>query len=62
MHTALALLSATGTILLIWLVLRNLDTGFPSTAETVGLIVAIFLLLILAAALLIVGPVSSLEE
>ena len=59
MHTAFALLSASGAMMLIWLVMRNLDTGFPTTAETTGLVVVIFLLLMLTAVLLVAGPVSA---
>ena len=73
MHIALALLSLAVAFLLIWLVIRFIDTSTadlniagsvaradePTTfwAVTVGLVVVIVLLLLLAGVLLIEGPV-----
>jgi uncharacterized membrane protein YqhA len=62
MHSAFALLSVAGAGLLLWQVIRRVETATPSTAETVGLVVVVFLLLMLAAGLLVVGPVSGVEE
>jgi hypothetical protein len=78
MHTVLALLSVAVASLLIWLVIRIIDTGIadlsialPITradeptafwALTVGLVVVIVLLLLLAAVLLVEGPVTRIVQ
>jgi hypothetical protein len=59
---AFSLLSVAGATLLIWLVIRNVDRETTRPTEAVGLVAAIFLLLMFAAALLILGPVSSNAE
>ena len=77
MHTALALMSAVVSGLLIWLAVRIVDTGTadlsiagpviradePTTfwALTIGLVVIAVLLLLLAAALLVAGPVAGVQ-